>query len=89
MKKSSPPDNHPVRTLNDLQPGEEGIILRVRHRGGIGQRLMALGLLPGCRLKFLRPAPLGDPLMAESSGFAFCIRRRDARLIELESPAAP
>ncbi|HRJ72462.1 MAG TPA: FeoA domain-containing protein [Terrimicrobiaceae bacterium] len=75
--------------MNDLRPGEEGVILRVRHGGGIGQRLMALGLLPGCRLKFLRHAPLGDPLMAESSGFAFCVRRRDACLIELEPSATP
>ncbi len=89
MKRSSPPEKHSIRTLNDLRPGEEGVILRVRHGGGIGQRLMALGLLPGCRLKFLRHAPLGDPLMAESSGFAFCVRRRDACLIELEPSATP
>lgn len=71
------------RTPGDLEPGEEAVVACVHHHGGSGQRLMALGILPGCRLKFLRPAPLGDPLLIEVAGCAYCLRRREAGLIEL------
>lgn len=71
------------RTPGDLKPGEEAVIACVHHQGGSGQRLMALGILPGCRLKFLRLAPLGDPLLIEVAGCAYCLRRREAGLIEL------
>jgi len=71
------------RTPEDLEPGEEAVIACVHHHGGSGQRLMALGILPGCRLKFLRLAPLGDPLLIEVAGCAYCLRRREAGLIEL------
>lgn len=77
--------DRPRRTLNDLSPGERAVICRICHMGGIGQRLMALGILPGCPLTLLRAAPLGDPLMMETAHGVFCLRRREAALVEIEA----
>lgn len=52
--------------------------------GAVSQRLLALGLLPGCHLTFVRNAPLGDPMMLDTSVGLICLRRREAALIELE-----
>ncbi len=76
--KSSEP-----RTLRDLRPGEEGVVEEITLHGPTGQRLMALGLLPGCALRFLRAAPLGDPLMVETPGGVVCLRMAEAALVAL------
>lgn len=73
------------RTLRDLKSGESATVRQITHFGSTGQRLLSLGLIPGCRLKFLRPAPLGDPLMVEIPGCVVCLRRQEAFLVELES----
>lgn len=73
------------RTLRDLKSGESATVRQITHFGSTGQRLLSLGLIPGCRLKFLRPAPLGDPLMVEIPGCIVCLRRQEAFLVELES----
>lgn len=76
------------RKLSDLPCGDCGVVASVCLDGGpTGQRLMALGLRPGCHLKFLKNAPFGDPMMIETSVGVICLRRREAALIELE-PAA-
>ena len=73
------------QTLRDLPRGASAVVASIRPDGGpTSQRLLALGLLPGCRLTFMRNAPLGDPMMVETSTGVLCLRRRDAALVELE-----
>lgn len=76
-----------ARSVTQLLPGERGVVSRVHASGRCGQRLLAMGLLPGCPLRFLRHAPLGDPLMVEIPGCVLCLRRSEAMLVELESAA--
>ena len=47
------------------------------------RRLREMGLLPGTRVKFLRWAPLGDPLEIELRGYKLSLRRHEAELIEV------
>lgn len=76
------------RTVNDLAPCEQAKVTAIHHDEGMGQRLMSLGLVPGCPLQFVRSAPLGDPLMIKIPGCLLCLRRAEARLVEIEEVAA-
>jgi len=75
------------RSVAHLRPGEKAVIARVNASGKSGQRLLAMGLQRGCPLKFLRCAPLGDPLLVEIPGCVLCLRAGEARLVELEAAA--
>lgn len=44
---------------------------------------MAIGLLPGREICFLRRAPLGDPLLFQVAGSVLSLRKGDAELVEL------
>ena len=58
------------RTLEDLVPGERGIILRVgSDKGAVKRRLVDMGLTPGTEVMVRKVAPFGDPI-------EMCIRDR-------------
>lgn len=46
-------------------------------------KFMEMGLLPGEKVKFIRYAPMGDPLMLELDGYFLTIRREDALSINV------
>ena len=49
------------------------------------QRLLALGLFPGAKIKFARVAPLGDPLMiTKSDGTSLSVRKADATRVTIK-----
>ena len=51
------------RTLEDLVPGERGIILRVgSDKGAVKRRLVDMGLTPGTEVMVRKVAPFGDPI---------------------------
>jgi ferrous iron transport protein B len=51
------------RTLHDLSPGQDGIILSVGiHSGAVKRRLVDMGLTPGTRITVKKIAPFGDPI---------------------------
>ncbi|HDS16007.1 MAG TPA: ferrous iron transport protein A [Proteobacteria bacterium] len=71
-------------TLDKLKPGEEAVVKKIRERGVVGQRLMALGLFPGTRIRVLRNAPLVDPLELAFDGQFLSLRHVEAAGIEVE-----
>ena len=50
-----------TRSLRDLNPGESGIINRLKNTE-ISSKLLEMGLLPGTEIRFNFAAPLGDPV---------------------------
>ncbi len=56
----------------------------IDHEDSVGRRLLAMGVMRGCRLRVLRRAPLGDPIMVELPGCTVALRRRDARSVHIE-----
>ena len=67
--------------LDGLEVGSAGTIVDVRDGGGIGQRLLDLGFVPGTRVTLVRRAPLRDPAVYELRGVRFCLRRSEARRV--------
>lgn len=73
------------KRLSDLKPGEKAKILAVQCEQSSRGRLLELGLLPGTEVRFIRRAPLGDPLLVELRGYALSLGKRDATMIAVSS----
>ena len=68
-------------TLNDLRPGQTGVIRSVGATGMVRNRLLDLGFLPGTRVTAVRRAPLGDPTAFTIRGAMLALRAQDASLV--------
>ncbi len=71
-------------TLDLLAPDHSGSITAVHASGMAGERMAALGLIPGKRVALLRRAPFGGPLHLAIGPTELMIRRADARAIVLD-----
>ena len=72
------------RTLEDLVPGERGIILRVgSDKGAVKRRLVDMGLTPGTEVMVRKVAPFGDPIEVNLRGYELSLRKEDAAQITL------
>ncbi|MFW5883051.1 MAG: FeoA family protein [Verrucomicrobiota bacterium] len=71
-------------TLNQLKPGQRAEVKALHSEGMLGQRLVDLGLLPGEQVRYLRRAPLGDPIAFELRGRALSLRQPDAERVEVQ-----
>lgn len=70
-----------VVKLNDMQPGQRGIVKEFSGDESDRLRLMEMGLLPGTEVRFVRRAPLGDPMEVEVRGFHLSLRSSEAARI--------
>ena len=67
--------------LKDMKPGQRGTVTTFTGEDGERLRLMEMGLLPGTEVRFVRRAPLGDPMEVEIRGFHLSLRAREAACI--------
>ena len=70
-----------VVQLKDMQPGQRGVVANFMGEDCDRYRLMEMGLLPGTEVRFVRRAPLGDPMEVEVRGFHLSLRAREAACI--------
>ncbi len=71
-------------TINDLRPGESGVVLQIAAEGVVRRRLLDMGITPGIRVTLLRAAPLGDPVVVELRGYALSIRKSEAGCVTVQ-----
>ncbi len=74
-----------MRTLDQLKPGQSGVVAALHGEGAIQQRLLEMGVIEGSEVEVVRLAPLGDPLEILVQGYHLSLRKAEARLVELES----
>lgn len=74
-----------MKTLNDLRQGQSARISCYLPRFSAARRLMELGLMPGVTVRFVKSAPLGDPIALEVEGRHLSLRRRDAAQVTVQS----
>ncbi len=65
-------------TLAQMSRFESAEIIRVEGSGPVAQRLLALGFLPGGRIRVVQVAPFGDPIAVEINGWRMSLRRAEA-----------
>ena len=76
-------------TLDQLRPGDEARIVKVRATGSIGQRLGEMGLFEGAVIRMVRTAPLGDPIEYEIHDYHLSLRKAEASLVDVERSTEP
>lgn len=70
-----------MKTLNDLVDGQTAKIGSYEPKMDAARRLMELGLMPGVTVRFIKSAPLGDPIALDVEGRQLSLRREDAARI--------
>ena len=69
-----------------LKDGKTGMTLKIQQIGhsDLKERLMAMGLTPGTKVKVLRSAPLGDPIAIGVRSYNLALRRDDAAKVQVQ-----
>ena len=81
----TPPSAH--RSLSDLRLGTSGRVIGLQEDttdDPIVKRLSNLGFVPGRTVTPLRRAPLGDPVVYRVADYELCLRRKEARMVQVE-----
>jgi len=73
--------------LSQLEVGNDGVVESINADQYAGMRLLEMGMTPGCHVKVIGVAPLGDPLEVELRGYRLSLRRTEADLVLLQSPS--
>ena len=76
---------HMIKTLNQLLPGEMGVVIKITGSGPVKRRLVDMGLVAGSQVQVSKFAPLGDPMEIKVKNFNLSLRRSEAILIEIET----
>ncbi|MBR4195402.1 MAG: ferrous iron transport protein B [Synergistaceae bacterium] len=70
-------------TLKELSAGKSAVIETVGGEGHLRQHLLDMGIIPGARVKMIRPAPMGDPLEFRIHDYEITLRAKDASRITI------
>jgi Fe2+ transport system protein FeoA len=73
-----------LRTLNELEKGETGLIKNVTGEGRIRRRLFDMGVTPGATVVLRKKAPLGDPIEVTVRGYELTLRKEEAKMVYVE-----
>lgn len=71
-------------TLENLKPGQQGIIVRIKRVGPITRRIVDMGVTKGTMIKVIKVAPLGDPIEVKVKGYNLTLRKDEAAAITVE-----
>ncbi len=70
--------------LDRMTPGQSGRVVSVLGDSPITRRLTELGLIPGRTIKYLRNAPMRDPLEIQVGASCLSLRHAEASLVAIE-----
>lgn len=70
--------------LDKLTPGQKGRVVGYTDDSRLTRRLMEMGLMPGNEVKYLRDAPLRDPIEIQVGSSCLSLRHSEASLVSIE-----
>lgn len=70
--------------LNNLNPGEHGVIQAIEAEQGLHQRLNALGFRVGKKIELIRRASFNGPLHVRIGATDIILREIEAKRIQLQ-----
>ncbi|WP_458402935.1 FeoA family protein [Methanobrevibacter sp.] len=75
-----------MKTLNDVKPGETVKLIKYHKTGDMGLRrhLLGMGFVKGAEIKIKKVATFGDPIEMSVKGYDICLRKEEAKNIEVE-----
>ncbi len=59
-------------------------MVEIKTEPHLALHLLEIGLAKGARVRFLRSAPLGDPIQVEVDGFLLSLRKNEAAAVRVE-----
>jgi ferrous iron transport protein A len=71
-------------TLDNVKPGQGGIISSIGGQGLLRRRILDMGLTPNTRVTVRKVAPMGDPIELSLRSYILTIRKDEAAKIELK-----
>jgi len=71
-------------SLSQLKRGEKARIVSMDQDSSVCQKLMNFGVFPNKIIRFVKSAPMGDPLEFEVEGRNFSVRKNEAAVIIVE-----
>ncbi len=80
---AAPLADTPLITLDKLEPGQRGVIVKLGGHGALRRRIMDMGITPGSDLEVERLAPLGDPMEFKIRGYHLSLRNEEAAKIHV------
>lgn len=75
-------------TLDQVHPGQSGMITAVGGEGVLRRRLLDMGLTPRTRVTVRKVAPMGDPIELFLRSYVLTIRQEEAAKISVEEVQA-
>ena len=75
-----------MKTLSDVKPGETVTLVKYHNTGDIDLRrhLLGMGFVKGAQIHIKKVATLGDPIEMSIKGYDVCLRKEEAKNIEVE-----
>ncbi len=70
-------------TLKDLKAGQTAVVTAVGGQGALRQHFLDMGIIPGVAMRFIKTAPMGDPMEFRLNGYTLTLRSDDAREISV------
>ena len=71
-------------TLDQMEVGQKGKIVKLVKQGVTRKALLEMGVLPNTEVTIIRSAPLGDPLELLIQGYHLSIRKEYAKMVVVE-----
>ena len=71
-------------TLDQVSPGQGGIITKIGGEGELRRRLLDMGLTPNTQVTVRKVATMGDPIELFLRSYVLTIRKDDAAKIEIK-----
>ena len=68
-------------TVSAMKTGESAVITAINADGAAAAALASHGIAVGEKIRFVKSAPLGDPVQLGVKGGNVCIRKKDAAVI--------
>ncbi|GMV99782.1 MAG: hypothetical protein AMXMBFR84_09210 [Candidatus Hydrogenedentota bacterium] len=73
-----------MRTLEQLKPGDHGVVAGLLGDSAVHQRIQEMGVIEGAEVEVVRMAPLGDPMEIRVQGYHLSLRRKEAAMVQLQ-----
>ena len=70
-------------TMDELAVGQRGCVGAITAPKQLKRRLMDMGFTKGVDIEVVKMAPMGDPMEVSLRGYNLCLRKAEARVIEL------
>lgn len=74
-----------AKSLDQLRPGEAGVVVKVEAEPALKLHLMELGFVAGSPIVFLMSTPFGDPNIYALRGTSIALRKSEAKCIRVRT----